>query len=100
MTGDELFTFDLQVGVFSRQPRHEGLFHADITAKAGGRTVRITYYWSPSLNQLFVVGAHLVRRGEPSEWDQEQMDEYVGAILEWESNPGSGPENFVFREGD
>jgi hypothetical protein len=99
MTGDELLMFDLQVGLFSKYPKQEGLFHADIMVKPGGRTVRFTYY-SRHLRRLFVVGAHLVRHGEPRDWDKQQMDEYIRAIQEWELNPGSDPETFGVSGGD
>jgi hypothetical protein len=98
MTGEELVCFDVQVGLFSRMPLKDGLFHDDVTAKPGHRTVRFTYYYSRRLKELFTVGAHLVRRGEPKDWDQRQMDEYVRAIQAWEAQPDSKPEAFDIGE--
>jgi hypothetical protein len=100
MTGEELEIFDVRAGLFSKLPPRDGLFRDDVVGRPGTRTVRFTFYYSRKLKELFAVGAHLLRRGEPKEWDQQQMDEYMEAIQAWEAHPGSKPEAFGLDEED
>lgn len=94
MSGPEFAHFELRTGLFAARPLDVGLFHEDFQAEGSGREMRVTYYFSQSLSQLFVVGGHLLRRGEPTDLDQGLMDAYLESIKAWEKNPRARPDVF------
>ena len=96
ISGPEFDFFQRRVGPLALYPARHGLFAEDFQAKGSKRTVRFGYYYSVKLMRLFVLGAHLVRRGEPTDLDQDQMDAFMEAIRDWEFRPGEMPK--AFRE--
>lgn len=94
ISGPEFDFFQKRIGPLSVHPAHAGAFHEDFQAAASARTVRFSYYFSMTLGILFVLGAHLVRRGEPTDLDQGQMDEFMRAIQAWEGHPKAVPPAF------
>lgn len=94
MSGSEFDFFQKRIGPLSIYPVRFGAFQEDYQAPGSERTVRFSYFFSEKLGLLFVLGAHLVRRGEPTDFDQEQMSAFMEAIREWEAHPARVPEAF------
>jgi hypothetical protein len=59
MSGPEFAHFEARVGLLAVQAPALGLFHEDFQVSPKGRALRISYYYSDVLRQLFVVGGHL-----------------------------------------
>ena len=94
MSGLEFDFFQKRIGPLSIHPAHLGSFYEDFQASASARTVRFSYHYSKPLGILFLLGAHLVRRGEPTDLDQGQMDEFMHLIQAWEAHPKMVPAAF------
>jgi len=98
ISGPEFDFFQRRIGPLALHPARHGSFAEDFRAEGSQRTVRFSYYYSVTLTRLFVLGAHLLRRGEPTDLVQGQMDAYMEAIREWEAHPGGMPG--AFREDE
>lgn len=99
ISGPEFDFFQKRIGPLSIYPAGNGTFYEDFQAVGSKRMVRFSYYYSDSLRRLFVLGAHLVRLGEPTDFDQELMDAYRAAISRWEKHPDVPPEGFEGGQG-
>jgi len=98
MSGPEFDFFQKRIGPLSLYPANHGAFAEDFQAEGSSRTVRFSYFFSGSLKRLFVLGAHLVRRGEPTDLDQDQMNAFLAAIKAWEADPTNLPAAFRGEE--
>jgi hypothetical protein len=94
MNGPEFDFFQKRIGPLSLHPASNGAFAEDFQATESSRTVRFSYFFSEKLKRLFVLGAHLVRRGEPTDYDQKQMEAFLESIKAWELVPAILPDAF------
>jgi hypothetical protein len=94
MSGPEFDFFQMRIGPLSLYPASNGSFAEDFQAKGSSRTIRFSYYFSEKLKRLFVLGAHLLRRGEPTDYDQNKMSAFLEAVKAWEMNPTNVPDAF------
>ena len=94
MTGPEFRVFEAKVALWMVQPPVVGAFDVEFQAPGSRRCIRISYYWSSVLGQIFIVGGWILRRGEPTDLDQASMQAYLEAIRSWEAVPAHRPEMF------
>ena len=78
MHGKEYAAYDVQVKKLTLEKSEKGYFER--TIKAENRELCITYYMSHKLDTLFVLTAHIVRKGEPRPKELEALKKYVEEI--------------------
>jgi hypothetical protein len=78
MHGKEYAAYDIQTKKLTLEKSEKGHFIRNIQAE--NRTLCINYYMSHKLDTLFVLTAHIVRKGEPRPKEVEALKKYVEEI--------------------
>lgn len=78
MHGREVPAYDIQTKKLTLEKKEKGHFTKNIEAE--NRTLCINYYMSHKLDTLFVLTAHIVRKGEPRPKELEALKKYVEEI--------------------
>jgi len=76
--GKEYPAYDVQIKKLTLEKSEKG--HFEKTIQAENRTLCINYYMSHKLDTLFVLTAHIVRKGEPRPKELEALKKYVEEI--------------------
>jgi hypothetical protein len=78
MYGREFPAYDIQAKKLTLEKSEKGHFEKLIQSE--NRTLCINYYMSHKSNTLFVLTAHIVRKGEPRPKELEALKKYVEEI--------------------
>lgn len=78
MHGKEYTAYDVQLKKLLLEKSEKGLFEKTIQAE--NRILCINYYMSHKLDALFVLTAHIVRKGEPRPKEIEALKKYIQEI--------------------
>ncbi len=80
INGKEYTAYKVQIGKLKLEKPKQGPF--EILVKTENRTICVNFYFSHKLNTLFVLTAHIVRKGEPSPKELAALKKLVQEIEE------------------